>query len=183
MGIFNVLVINLTVVACGDVSLADIVFSMSPTSGTKETEKALKFYKSVVNELPLANGNIHIGRSKLQDKMVKECYYQCSYGPPYWLFLIFVLNYCLAIYPNWPTGFIVTLNVKLSWTPIGRYKLLQKPELPMFDGANSCGEIVAWNSMGSCGSSRHWTHIVPTTIVPSTPVNTGPILCLLQVTR
>ena len=61
--------VPLSITACGDAALADIVFSTSPTSGTKDTEKALKFYKSLVNELPLANGNIHIG----MDTPVIQC--------------------------------------------------------------------------------------------------------------
>ena len=52
-------------VVCGDASLVDIVFSTSPSAGVADTEKALQFYKSIVNELPLHNDNIHIGMSRL----------------------------------------------------------------------------------------------------------------------
>ena len=49
-------------IVCGDAKMVDIVFSTSPSAGVADTEKALNFYKSIVNQLPLHNDNIHIGK-------------------------------------------------------------------------------------------------------------------------
>ena len=37
--------------------LVDIVFSVSPTGGVRDTEHALNFYRNLVNELPVENDN------------------------------------------------------------------------------------------------------------------------------
>ncbi len=57
----------LLLAACGDAALADIVFAVSPSSSTQDTNKALDFYKGVVQGLNINNGNVRISM------VPKEC--------------------------------------------------------------------------------------------------------------